>query len=518
MIATNGLNITIIKKNNKLLKINKSGVKSNTGSAYSLDYIYNNLNSQTENKQEGNYDDEINILTARLNTTESSIIEFKNINTPQLRELTITVDDLNKIVDNNISRLVTIEEDNSTILNLDSNTVKTDLYYNISDTYSKKEINKKMGNIFATQKPLRYGYNKKEIDESVNYTLNNSFNKLFYSKGVTYSKDEINNKFSQLMNTMCNYNHNNIFYTKKETLKIINDAINIISNSVNKNDKRLVDIENIIETFIDINDTLPITMFSSYGEHNITYTYDHYDYSIFKDNNDYFTFESWIHFKLGSGLEVFLFAIYEYDESSIITEEMDNLDTGDFNNLSQKCLIHVRSNGEGSVIINNIDSVSVKTGTWSHFAIQGGLNNNTLKVFVNDTIQTINLDANIVKKNKYKLLLGAGTTNELTYTNIRVYNGLVYSGVNEYNVLTFPLLKPVSNRHVIFNYINAILYRFDNGYVDSKTYVYIIKNKHGEETIKTFPVTWLYNPGDGIGFAVNNPPLLNPNNPNVHSM
>ena len=112
MIATNRLNITIIKKNDKLLKINKSGVNSNTGSAYSLDYIYNNLNSQTENKQEGNYDDEINILTARLNTTESSIIEFKNINTPQLRELTITVDDLNKIVDNNISRLVTIEEDN----------------------------------------------------------------------------------------------------------------------------------------------------------------------------------------------------------------------------------------------------------------------------------------------------------------------------------------------------------------------------------------------------------------------
>ena len=60
-----------------------------------------------------------------------------------------------------------------------------------------------------------YCYNKTEIEESVNYSLNNSFNKLFYSKGATYSKDEHTNIFSQLFNVICNHNHNDIYYTKQ---------------------------------------------------------------------------------------------------------------------------------------------------------------------------------------------------------------------------------------------------------------------------------------------------------------
>ena len=85
-------------------------------------------------------------------------------------------------------------------------------------------MTKQMGNIFATQKPSQCSYNKQEIGESVNYSLHNSFHKLFYSKGTTYSKDEINNKLPQLMNTMCNCNHNNIYYTRKETLNFIKDT------------------------------------------------------------------------------------------------------------------------------------------------------------------------------------------------------------------------------------------------------------------------------------------------------
>ena len=76
-----------------------------------------------------------------------------------------TKKEITKIVENTEKN---IGNDNSTILNLDGNTVKTNLYYDKSDTYSKKEMNKKMGNVFTTQKPLQCGYNKKEIDETAN--------------------------------------------------------------------------------------------------------------------------------------------------------------------------------------------------------------------------------------------------------------------------------------------------------------------------------------------------------------
>ena len=425
MIATNLLNITTIKKNNKLLKVNHIGVKTNTGSAYSLNYIYNNnLDKQTENKQEGNYDNEINILTSRLNTVETNIVEFDNSNS-LLLNLSNTVNDLNGVVNENIGRL-----DNH----------KTDI------TNIKKNILNNTDSI---------NDNIKRLDDIENTDITS------IKEDILDHIALINDNIDTLVYYKIDIDNNSSFISS------IEDDILINTDLINDNIKRLDVIENTDVTVIDINNTLPLTMIKTYGEINKTYSYDIKQYNIFKDN-DYFTFESWLYTK-GSD-ECFLFAVVDADI------DIDNLDTGDYNTLSAQCLIHVISTNS-SIIINNMTSQqqSIYKNTWTHFAIQGDLNSKILKININNNISYITLDSDISKKNSYKLLLGAGTSTETYYTNIRISDKLVYND-NEYNTLTFPLLKPLLKKNVVFNYVKSIRDNSNTGYVDNQTYKYLSKN------------------------------------------
>ena len=454
MIATNLLNITTIKKNNKLLKVNHIGVKTNTGSAYSLNYIYNNnLDNKTENKQEGNYDNEINILTSRLNTVETNIVEFDNSNS-LLLNLSNTVNDLNGVVNENIGRLDNHKTD---ITNIKKNI--------LNNTDSINDNIKRLDDIENTDITSI----KEDILDHI-ALINDNIKRLdvIENTDITSIKEDIldhialiNDNIDTLVYYKIDIDNNSSFISS------IEDDILINTDLINDNIKRLDVIENTDVTVIDINNTLPLTMIKTYGEINKTYSYDIKQYNIFKDN-DYFTFESWLYTK-GSD-ECFLFAVVDADI------DIDNLDTGDYNTLSAQCLIHVISTNS-SIIINNMTSQqqSIYKNTWTHFAIQGDLNSKILKININNNISYITLDSDISKKNSYKLLLGAGTSTETYYTNIRISDKLVYND-NEYNTLTFPLLKPLLKKNVVFNYVKSIRDNSNTGYVDNQTYKYLSKN------------------------------------------